>query len=223
MHFAGRNLGHASSLYGIPIVSDEGKQWIEERTGEVFYQNPEAGHDYRGRRESPLSPQSLISPGGHARVSSSHRRGRWSGSNKAVDLPPRAVTERLFHIYDGFPLRSIFSVVHKGLFFDTMDRAYSQPTDASTEKRYGVPSARAAVFSFITLVTIFCSHDPAFEQLPCSTQDYVSAALKRYPYLMSEMTLDGLQTHMVLVSIDSQSSFLVRLRAIPRGKEVAYD
>lgn len=200
MHFAGRNLGHASSLFGIPIVSDEGRRWFEERTGEVVAQTPEDGYDLRTLGKLPQSPSSSVSSGGHLAASQLHGNKRWRENGKSVNIPPRALTERMFLIYDSVPLRSVFSVAHKSLFLETIDRAYNH----AGESRYGVASARAAIFSFIALFTIFCPHEPVLEELPFNTQEYVGAALKRYPYLMSEMTLDGLQTHMVLVSIYPQ-------------------
>lgn len=63
---------------------------------------------------------------------------------------------------------------------------------------FGYTSARACVYSFIALMNLFGFDENTHEAVDCGS--YASAAQSAVPQIIEEMTVDGLQSLIVLVS-----------------------
>ncbi|KAJ5817048.1 Transcription factor [Penicillium robsamsonii] len=88
----------------------------------------------------------------------------------------------------------VFPVISKSLFMKTLDLAYG-PRGV-----FGHTSANACVCSFIALVNLFGFDDNMHG--PVNFGSYASAAQKAVPHIIQEMTVDGLQSLVMLAIVE---------------------
>jgi len=85
----------------------------------------------------------------------------------------------------------VFPVISKSLFIITLDLAYGLP------EAIGSASARSCVYAFLSVVTQFGFDDNMHGAMDCGS--YASAAQSYMAQITQEMTLDGLQSLIMLV------------------------
>lgn len=183
MHFAGCNLGQISSHNGLPLFSPEGQQWIKEKTGEDsnFDMLQLFGPLWQNNRHS--NGANLLSLGVN------------SGS-PSVELPDRAAVEFFLAGFTNSKLRSVFPVLDPVLFQDTLNMAYA-PLHVS--ERPKVMMARAAVFAFLALASVF-----ECDRYRCTLQTTAEQCASTSWHLVTQFEqasmLDGLQAAVMLVN-----------------------
>jgi hypothetical protein len=126
IHYLGCHFGHISQHNGMPLLTEEGKQWIVEKTGQDVVFEPGTQH--------------WSSPAPSAAPTNLH------------ELPDRAVTEKIFDVFIHSSFSLVFPVVDRELFKTTIEIAY-QPCvgEMSLEQL----SAKACVLAFASTVYLF--------------------------------------------------------------------
>jgi hypothetical protein len=170
------DLRNATSFTGIPLFSDQGQAWIESRT------------------DSRMTPQTLCAFG---RQWHNPRRlyqdADAATSTQPCELPPRPTVERYAAMYSSSFECLVFPILSKCLFVKTLDLAYQSRDSPSAA------SARSCVYSFLAMISIL-----RFEQDPSAamaSESYAAAAASFIPQVTQEMTGDGLQMLVTLVSL----------------------
>jgi hypothetical protein len=175
LYFAGHNLGELSSYNSVPKFSDEGQNWIRERTGV----------DARFEQISDFSPPQQMRDFEYAEKPHDART-----SLDATSLPEKSVVEHCISVYNSSILRLIFPIIDVFLFSETLNRAYGSVYQDS----YG---AVACIWAFLSVVPIF-----AFNDLGSPLIDNEVSALKARIFMsriMDDNTIDGLQAVGMLV------------------------
>lgn len=116
-------------------------------------------------------------------------------SHSSIDLPDRAVVEEYVSAYRASIIRAVFPFIDLVLFKETLRTAYEPP---GTIPPYGILSAKATVLAFLSFVQIFNLDTQTPLQMDaeaCAAQSQSVA-----PQLLPELTLDCLQTNIMLVS-----------------------
>jgi hypothetical protein len=156
------------------LLSDEGLRWIQHRVGE------EVNCAKLSAFELPwTNPHQL-----HDYAAAS--------ADLPPELPRRKTLELYVLRYTSSFTSLVFPVISKSLFMKTLDLAYG-PRGVS-----GSASANACVYSFISLVGLFGFDDNLHGAIDSGF--YASAAQRAIPHIVEEMTVDGLQSIMMLVS-----------------------
>lgn len=182
MHFAGCNLGQISSHNGLPLFSPEGQQWIKEKTGEDSNFDILQGFGPLWQNNRHSNGANLLSIGIN------------SGS-LSVELPDRAALEFFLAGFANSKLRSVFPVLDPVLFQDTLNMAYS-PLQVS--ERAKVLMARAAVFGFLALVSVF-DGERYKRSLKMSPEECASTSWHLVTQFEQASMMDGLQAAVMLV------------------------
>ncbi|OJJ37887.1 hypothetical protein ASPWEDRAFT_50899 [Aspergillus wentii DTO 134E9] len=114
------------------------------------------------------------------------------GNNRAPDLPSQNILEMYVMRYTSAFQSLVCPVISKSLFMETLDLAYG-PFHV-----FGYTSAKSCVYAFLSLVTLFGFDDDAYQAVDCGS--YTSAAHRLVPDIIQEMTVDGLQSLIMLTS-----------------------
>ncbi|KAF7712600.1 Fungal Zn(2)-Cys(6) binuclear cluster domain-containing protein [Penicillium ucsense] len=173
-----RSQNNVTSLNGIALFSDKGLDWIEERTGEQV--------NHAELSASELSWANL----GRLRDETT---GSTSPSARSIDLPHRDTAEINLMQYTSSFQSLVFPVISKTLFKGTLDLAYG------SSDVFGHASAKACVYSLISLVSLLGLDINSHEVLDCGS--YVSGAQRLVPRIIQEMTVDGLQSLIMLAQV----------------------
>lgn len=155
------------------MFSKEGQRWIESQVGESV--NFDRLFSLELRWLKPL--RSYTDPGDTFPV--------------RPELPSRTKVERYVEIYVSSFQSLVFPVISRTIFDKTLNLAYS-PVQSS-----GFASAKACVYAFISLVSLFGFDDNIHGAMDC--QSYASTAQSFVTPVIEEMTVDGLQTLTMLV------------------------
>lgn len=174
LYFAGCHLGDVSSRNGIPIFSDEGRKWVQDRTGETAaleggQELSEMDLDFA---QNKLSDLAIL--GGH---------------NSAAPLPTKATAQSCLDIFRASTLQVVFPVVDLSTFQDTIDRAYEETAESTR--------AMVCVLSFISFLSLLEPQKTA-ELLP-DVEMYATKAQQLLLLTMAEPTVEGLQAALLLV------------------------
>lgn len=94
----------------------------------------------------------------------------------------------------------MFPVISRSIIGKTLDLAYSPV------KLPGLASAKSCVYSFLSLVSLFGLDDSIQNVMDC--RSYASAAQSFMTLMMEEMTVDGLQSLIMLVSEDPPATIV---------------
>lgn len=164
-------LNNVTYLRGHHVFSDEGQRWIESQIGESV--NFDKLFSLELRWLKPL--RSYTDPATHP------------------PLPGRVNVEKYVQIYGSSSQSLVFPVISQPIFGKTLDLVYSplQPP--------GSTSAKSCVYAFLSLVSLFGLDDNIRGDMDC--QSYASAAQSFQIPVIEEMTVDGLQTLIMLVQI----------------------
>jgi hypothetical protein len=159
---------------GIHLLSEQGLRWIQHQAGE------EVNYAKLSASELPwANPHRL------------HDYATVSG-DITPELPRREILDMYVLRFTSSFMSLVFPVISKSLFMKTLDLAYG-PRGV-----FGHTSADACVYSCIALVNLFGFDDNIHGPVNCGS--YASAAQKAVPHIIQEMTIDGLQSLVMLVS-----------------------
>ncbi|KIL89511.1 hypothetical protein FAVG1_07091 [Fusarium avenaceum] len=125
IHYLGCHFGHISQHNGMPLLTQEGRQWIIEKTGQdVMF---DAGTQHWSSPAPSPAPADLI------------------------ELPDRALTEKIFDVFIRSSFSLVFPVVDRELFKTTIEIAY-QPfgNEMSLEQL----SAKAYILEVASITTL---------------------------------------------------------------------
>ncbi|KAF5000807.1 hypothetical protein FGRMN_1414 [Fusarium graminum] len=128
IQYLGCNFGSFSPLNGMPLLSDEGKQWIIERTGDEIRFDP-------GPEPSSMATLQRINAG------------------DLYELPERSDVEKIFEIFVHSSLSLAFPVIDRVLFKDIIALAYS--SNSTQVLSLEVISAKACVLAFASSIYLF--------------------------------------------------------------------
>ncbi|VUC37301.1 unnamed protein product [Clonostachys rosea] len=173
LYFAGCHLGDISSRNGIPIFSDEGRKWVQDRTGEIAAL--ERGHE----------PSSLDLD---AALNGLNNLALLGGQNAALLLPTKTTAQCCLDIFRASTLQLVFPVVDLNTFQDTIDRAYEETTESTR--------AMVCVLAFISFLSLLEPQKTA-ELLP-NAEIYATKAQQMLLLTMAEPTIEGLQAALLL-------------------------
>ena len=116
---------------------------------------------------------------------------RFYTESSGPELPSRLVVEKYVEMYCSSLHIPVFPVISKSLFPRTLDLAYGTP------QIIGSASARSCVYAFFSVVTQFGFDDNVHGATDCGS--YASTAQSSMAQITQEMTLDGLQSLIMLV------------------------
>lgn len=166
-------LNNVTYLGGHHVFSDEGQRWIESQVGESI--NFDNLFSLEHRWLSPI--RSHTDPG--------------VSSLPHPELPSRSNMERFIRIYSSSSQSLVFPVISPSMFGKTLDLAYS-PLQTS-----GTASAKACVYAFLSFVSLFGFDENIHGAM--DSQSYASAVQSLMTSVIEEMTVDGLQSLIMLV------------------------
>ncbi|KAJ6134653.1 hypothetical protein N7523_000975, partial [Penicillium sp. IBT 18751x] len=160
---------------GIHLLSDQGRRWIERQVGETVDREKICG------LELPwTNPRRLYEDATTSYVS-------------VVEQPCRNILEIYARRYTSSFQSLVFPVISRSLFTKTLDLAYGPP-DA-----FGYASAKACVYSLISLVNVFGLNEDIHTAVDCGA--YASEAQRLVSRIIDEMTVDGLQSLIMLAQL----------------------
>lgn len=179
IHFGGCHFGHFSQHNGMPLLSEEGKQWIASKTGEevLFEPVPQPTH---------MTPPTLSAE-------------YFRDSKDLWALPDRAVVETVFDVFANSSFSLVFPVVDRVLFQSVIDLAYSsRPVEVSSLEHM---SCKACVLAFVSIIPLFKA---SLLGLPAVDTDLCAVKAR---YILTDIlegaSLTTLQVAFMLVSINS--------------------
>lgn len=161
------------------MFSDEGRKWIESQVGEAINFDKLFALELQWLKPLRLRADTTLSP------------------SLRPELPSRPEVERYIGIYTSSFQGLVFPVVSGSLFKKTLDLAYSPGRPS------GSASAKSCVYSFLSLVSLFGFDDSIHDATDC--QSYASAAQSFMAAVIGEMTIDGLQSLIMLVCTSTPS------------------
>jgi hypothetical protein len=207
--FAGHDLGDISSNSGIPVFSDDGLQWIRERTGEPrpfatlerYFRRPWADQMYAPAAVAAAAARMSQSPGTTTSSASPPARPPDAPRDPRTQLPSKALTERYFSIFCASPLRLIFPMVDEVLFRHTIDLAYEPSVEIPPPIE--VVGARCSVLAFLSILTLLESEQTA--ALPVNADQCAALVQDSLLAVINQPTVDGLRAAYMLVSSDGDA------------------
>ncbi|RAQ41574.1 Zn(II)2Cys6 transcription factor [Aspergillus flavus] len=179
LHFAGREMSVVSQLTGIPFLLPEGQEWVQSRTGQKL----------DVEKLSPTRP-----PWEKQRALNTCAMYSDLQTGAILDLPDRTVVELHLERYRLSLIQSIFPIVDKELFQETIDAVYQQPQPDSC---YVESSLRACIFAFLAFSSLImepCHEGIAPQPPPVDGEKYFMKAHLLIPQILQGTpTLDGVQ------------------------------
>lgn len=179
-------LNNVTYLGGHHVFSDDGRKWIESQVGETIDFDKLFSLELHWLKPLRLHANTTAPPA------------------LRPNLPSRPEVERYILVYSSSFQCLVFPVISRSLFEKTLDLAYS-PSRPS-----GSASAKSCVYSFLSLISLFGFDDNIHGATDC--QSYASAAQSLLAPVVEEMTVDGLQSLIMLVctgpALPWPSSFL---------------
>jgi hypothetical protein len=133
LHFGGFHLGHLSQHNGLPLISDQGKEWIASKTDMQI--DFDEGQQLLPTLALPLSAHPFIDP------------------QDLYTLPDRMAIETLFNAFANSSFRLVFPLVDPGLFYDTINLAYLSWSGKSPSLEQ--MSQKACVLAFASIIPLF--------------------------------------------------------------------
>lgn len=169
----GTFLNNVTYLQGHHVFSDEGRRWIESQVGETINFDKLLSLELQWLKPLRLSGNTTATP------------------TLRPELPSRPEIERYIVLYSTSFQSLVFPVVSRLIFDRTLDLVYSP------DRPLGSTSAKSCVYSFLSLISLFGFEDTILGAMDC--QSYASAAQSFMAPLLEEMTIDGLQSLIMLV------------------------
>ncbi|KAF5619460.1 transcriptional activator Mut3p [Fusarium sp. NRRL 52700] len=133
LHYGGCHFGHISQHNGLPLLSEDGRQWIKSKTGHEVILNPGIT-DHSNPSESPAP---------HV----------YHDQRDLYELPDRSITEKAFNAFIHSSFSLVFPVVERVLFKDTIELAYRPCTGDVPSLEH--LSAKVGVLAFLSTIVLF--------------------------------------------------------------------
>ncbi|KAF4497363.1 transcriptional activator Mut3p [Fusarium agapanthi] len=133
LHYGGCHFGHISQHNGLPLLSEEGRQWITSKTGHEVVLN-HGSIDHTNPSQSPAP---------HV----------YRDQRALYELPDRSITEKAFDAFIHSSFSLVFPVVERVLFKDTIELAY-QPYTGDVPSLEHL-SAKVGVLAFLSTIVLF--------------------------------------------------------------------
>ncbi|KAK9558188.1 hypothetical protein V6Z88_004489 [Aspergillus fumigatus] len=171
-------LNNVTCLGGHHVFSDDGRKWIESQVGETIDFDKLFSLELHWLKPLRLHANTTAPPA------------------LRPNLPSRPEVERYILVYSSSFQCLVFPVISRSLFEKTLDLAYS-PSRPS-----GSASAKSCVYSFLSLISLFGFDDNIHGATDC--QSYASAAQSLLAPVVEEMTVDGLQSLIMLATSSRQ-------------------
>lgn len=175
LHYGGCHFGHISQHNGLPLLSEEGRQWITSKTGHDVILNPGA--------TDHSNPSQLPAP--HV----------YHDQRDLCELPDRSITEKAFDAFTHSSFSLVFPVVERVLFKDTIELAY-QPYTGNVPSLDHL-SAKVGVLAFLSTIVLF---QDTFEDAPSIDTDLCATKAR---YLLTDVleiaSINNLQIVFMLV------------------------
>ncbi|KAK2468585.1 hypothetical protein H9L39_18409 [Fusarium oxysporum f. sp. albedinis] len=133
IHYGGCHFGHLSQHNGMPLISEEGKQWIASKTGAEIFFEPGSQH----------SPNPAPSSASHY----------YNNPANLYELPNRNTVEKIFNVFVHSSFSLVFPIVDRILFKDTIDLAYQPHAGESPTLEH--LSAKGCVLAFASIISLF--------------------------------------------------------------------
>ncbi|OJZ80172.1 hypothetical protein ASPFODRAFT_38413 [Aspergillus luchuensis CBS 106.47] len=177
LRFAGREVGAVGSTTGLVLLSKEGQEWIQSKSGVSF--STESLYMDRFRDSYTLIPESppeiLRSIGTHD-----------------IGLPNQAIVEQCVDAYQKCSLRMIFPVLDPILFVESIRIAYHAPNNGLS----GI-SGRTCILSFLVLASFFEFGPSAYS--PAQARSHTGMVQQVLPTIIETVTLETFQTCVMLL------------------------
>lgn len=170
-------LNNVTYLAGYHIFSDEGQKWIESQVGETVDFDRLFALESQLPKPLRFVTEPVASP------------------SRLPALPTRATTERYILVYSSSFQSLVFPVVSRPILEKTLDLAYN-PVPS-----FGSASAKSCVYAFLAIVSLFGFEDRIHDAMDC--RSYALTAQTFMTPVMEEMTVDGLQSLIMLVCMPS--------------------
>ena len=178
IHYGGCHLGQIRSHNGMPILSEEGCKWVQQKTGEDV-----SFSKFHVRFQKQALPPTL-SPWHFFR-----------SKNELHELPDKRIVEQVLDVFINSAFRLVFPVIDRVLFEETVILAYEECDGPLSLERI---SAKGCVLAFVSVMCLFQGQDA---NIPAVDSD--TCAVKAH-YLLSDVFEDSsivsLQTVFMLVS-----------------------
>lgn len=166
-------LNNVSYLRGHHVFSDEGQKWIESQIGERINFDKLFSLEVQRLKPLRLLSDSAVPP------------------PPLPELPSRANVEKYMLVYCSSFQGLVFPVLSRSMIGKTLDLAYSPV------RPFGSASAKSCLYSLLSLVSLFGFEDSIHGAMDC--RSYASAAQRFITPVAEEMTVDGLQSLIMLV------------------------
>ncbi|KAJ5962518.1 hypothetical protein N7501_007459 [Penicillium viridicatum] len=160
---------------GIYLLSDEGLRWIQRQAGEEVNCSKLSAFELPWANPHRLHDCTTVS------------------GDIIPEIPRREILEMYVIRYTSSFTSLVFPVISKSLFMKTLDLVYGPRCV------FGHTSANACVYSFIALMNLFGFDDNTHGAVYCGS--YASAVQRAVPYIIEEMTVDGLQSLIILIHL----------------------
>ncbi|KAF4441618.1 transcriptional activator Mut3p [Fusarium acutatum] len=186
LHYGGCHFGHISQHNGLPLLSEEGRQWIISKTGHEVILNPGAT-DHSNPSQSPAP---------HV----------YHDQRDLYELPDRSITEKAFDTFIHSSFSLVFPVVERVLFKDTIELAY-QPYTGDVPSLEHL-SAKVGVLAFLSTIVLF--QDTFADALSIDTD--LCATKARY-LLTDVLEIASINNLQIVFMLNMHEIFSGRLRS----------
>ncbi|KAH8749492.1 fungal-specific transcription factor domain-containing protein [Diaporthe sp. PMI_573] len=165
IHYGGCHLGQIRSHNGMPILSEEGCKWVQQKTGEDV-----SFSKFHVRFQKQALPPTL-SPWHFFR-----------SENELHELPDKRIVEQVLDVFINSAFRLVFPVIDRVLFEETVILAYEECGGPLSLERI---SAKGCVLAFVSIMCLFQGQDA---NIPAVDSD--TCAVKAH-YLLSDVFEDS--------------------------------
>ncbi|KAG4258696.1 hypothetical protein FPRO06_08102 [Fusarium proliferatum] len=186
LHYGGCHFGHISQHNGLPLLSEEGRQWIISKTGHEVILNPGAT-DHSNPSQSPAP---------HV----------YHDQRDLYELPDRSITEKAFDAFIHSSFSLVFPIVERVLFKDTIELAYQPYTGDGPSLEH--LSAKVGVLAFLSTIVLF--HD-TFAASPSIDTDLCATKAR---YLLTDvLEIASINNLQIVFMLNMHEIFSGRLRS----------
>ncbi|KAJ4034861.1 hypothetical protein NW761_011352 [Fusarium oxysporum] len=186
LHYGGCHFGHISQHNGLPLLSEEGRQWIISKTGHEVILNPGAT-DHSNPSQSPAP---------HV----------YHDQRDLYELPERSITEKAFDAFIHSSFSLVFPVVERVLFKDTIELAY-QPYTGNVPSLEHL-SAKVGVLAFLSTIVLF---QDTFADTPSIDTDLCATKAR---YLLTDvLEIASINNLQIVFMLNMHEIFSGRLRS----------
>lgn len=178
IHYAGFHLGQINSYNGIPLFSEEGKQWIYTKTGDPKTHQRLSAINARQRSIQPGAAFTLCQ----------------TSPEELCSLPDRSIVEVCADLFHQSAFRLVFPVIDRVLFQHTIELAY-EPSEGPPPPEH--VSAIGCVNSFLAMMSVFHGQTSLLPPLDCDA--FAMKAHRLLPSITGHTSLHTLQSVFMLV------------------------